>query len=180
MLGFVVVALAELVVAELAGCVEEVVGGPVLVMEGLPDAVVVVHGDGVLDTQVADGFADVGLVLLEGELGRVDADDDETGVFVLVVPGLDVGEGAETVDAGVGPEVDEDYFALKRCVESARGELGGLLYCQRVAPVSSGRVVGKEVSAAGYGDVLIEAWSGGLAAVEAIDETLFEVGGAGQ
>jgi hypothetical protein len=38
----------------------------------------------------------------------VDADDHESLVAVLLVPGADVAERAEPVDARVRPEVDQD------------------------------------------------------------------------
>ena len=69
---------------------------------------VVVEDDGVLDPPLLDGHLDVLFELLELEFGRVNADDHEAGVFVLLVPFLDERQRADAVDAGVGPEVDED------------------------------------------------------------------------
>src|SRR4029453_11045045 len=57
---------------------------------------------------VLRGPADVFGMVLEWELRRVDADDDQALVLVFLVPGADVAERAQPVDAGVGPEVDED------------------------------------------------------------------------
>src|SRR5918996_1438417 len=44
---------------------------------------------------------------LERELPRVDADDDKSPLAVVLVPGADVGERPQPVDAGARPEVDE-------------------------------------------------------------------------
>jgi hypothetical protein len=49
--------------------------------------------------------------VLEGELRAVDPDDPQTGVTVRAIPRLEMGEGAQAVDAGVRPEVDEDDLA---------------------------------------------------------------------
>ena len=68
-------------------------------VEPLPGAAVVV---GPIDTD------DVGDVVLEVELRRVDADRGQPLVGVLGGPGAYVGQRAQPVDAGVGPEVDED------------------------------------------------------------------------
>jgi hypothetical protein len=115
-LGLFVVALAEAVVADLALGVDEVQGRPVMVVEGAPDGVVVVDRDRVGDPQVLDLLADVVEVVLEVELGGVDADDHQPAVLVGLGPGADIGKRPEPVDAGIGPEVDED---------DAAAELGG-------------------------------------------------------
>ncbi len=94
-------------VADLALGVDEVQRRPVVVVEGAPDCVVVVDRDRVVDPQVLDGSADVVEVVLEVELGGVDADHDQAVVPVLLGPGADIGQGAQPVDAGVGPEVDQ-------------------------------------------------------------------------
>ena len=62
--------------------------------------------------------------MLEGELGRVDADDRQPGGAVLAVPGLEVGQRAQAVDAGVGPEVDEDRAAAAQGGERLRPVAG--------------------------------------------------------
>ena len=82
-----------------------------MVVEGAPDGVVAVDGDGVVDLEVLGGAADVVGVVFEVELGGVDADHGQPVIAVFLGPGADVGEGAEPVDAGVGPELDQDDAA---------------------------------------------------------------------
>jgi hypothetical protein len=50
--------------------------------------------------QILGGSADVVEVVLDVELGRVDADHEHALVLVFVGPGADVGQSAEPVDAG--------------------------------------------------------------------------------
>ena len=110
-----------MVVANAALGVDEIVGRPVLVLEGAPDGEIIVHGDRIVDAQAAHRVADVGLGLLEGELGRVDADDDQALVLVLLGPGANVGQGAQAVDAGVGPEIDDHDLAAQLLRRQGRG-----------------------------------------------------------
>ena len=107
-LAVVVVALAEVVVPDPALRVCEVDGRPVPVGEGAPDPVVAVEGDRVLDPHGLRGLADVFGLALERKLRRVDADDDQASIAVLLRPGANVGQRAEPVDAGVRPEIDEN------------------------------------------------------------------------
>ena len=81
-----VAALAEVVVADPALRVGDVDGGPVVVRERLPDRVVAVERDRVVDAQVLRGPADVVDVALERELGRVHADDDQPLVARIARP----------------------------------------------------------------------------------------------
>jgi hypothetical protein len=85
-LGPVVVTLAEAVVANLPLGVDEVQRRPVVVGEGAPDRVVVVDRDRVVDPQVFDLSADVVEVVLEVELGRVDANHHQP-VILVPAPG---------------------------------------------------------------------------------------------
>ncbi len=63
---------------------------------------------------IADRTVDVLGALPELELGRVHADHDQAAVDVIAVPRLDVGRGADPVDAGVLPEVHQDDLATQR------------------------------------------------------------------
>jgi hypothetical protein len=93
--------------------VGDVHGRPIAVAESAPDPVIAVERDRILDPQVLRGLADVVDVLFERELGRVDADHHKPLVCVLLEPGADIAERAEPVDAGVGPEVDEDDLSAQ-------------------------------------------------------------------
>ena len=112
-LGRVVLALAEVDVAQVAAPVDQVLRRPVLVLERVPGLVVVVERDRVRDPQSAHGSADVGRHVLERELGRVHAEDDEPVLVVRPVPGLHVRERPQAVDARVRPEVDEDDLSAQ-------------------------------------------------------------------
>jgi hypothetical protein len=112
-LALLVAALAEVVMADPPLRVGDVHGGPVMVRERLPDAVPAVDRDGIRDAVLLDRPADVVDVPLEGELGRVHADDDQSLFLVLVGPGTDVAERAQPVDARVRPEVDEHDLAAQ-------------------------------------------------------------------
>src|SRR5580692_2853721 len=90
--------------------VSEVKRGPVVVVEGTPYRVVVVDRDRVVDPDAFHGTADVIHVVLERELGRVNADDHQSVAGVFPGPGAEVGQLAEPVDAGVGPEAGQGYL----------------------------------------------------------------------
>ena len=74
-----VLALAEVVVADPALGIGDVRRRPEVVVERLPDAVVAVDGDRIVDAEAARPRDDVVDVPLEAELGRVHADDREPG-----------------------------------------------------------------------------------------------------
>ena len=80
----VVLTLAEMVVPDPALCICQVDGRPVPVAEGAPDPVVAVESDRVVDPHGLRGLADVFDVALERELRRVDADDDQASIAVLL------------------------------------------------------------------------------------------------
>ena len=94
--------------------VDEVIRRPVVVPECIPRAVVVVEGDRVAHPEAFDSGAHVAEIVLEGELGRVHAEDDEPLRSIALVPRLQVRERAEAVDAGVRPEVDQHDLAAQR------------------------------------------------------------------
>ena len=112
-LRFGVGSFAEVLVADDAVLVDEVLGGPVAVVEGVPGVEVVVLHNGPGEAVIGNSLPDVVNVMLELELRGVDADDNEAIVGVLRMPNLEVGKGAYAVDAGVGPEVYEDYIAAQ-------------------------------------------------------------------
>ena len=108
-----VVALTEVHVADVSVLVDEVVGRPVVVAVRLPGAVVVVERDRIANAEPLHGGAHVAEIVLERELGRVHAEDDQALRAVARVPGLQIRKRAQAVDARVGPEVDEHDLAAQ-------------------------------------------------------------------
>jgi len=102
---------------------DEVERRPCLVVERPPDPEVVVDRDGMGDAERGDRLAHVGEVFLEGELGRVHADDHEPAILVSLCPGSDVRQHAQAVDAGIGPEIHQNDLAAqvlgvkRRCIQ---------------------------------------------------------------
>ena len=111
-LGFVVLALSEVAVANLAVVVYQILGGPVAVVEGAPRAEVVVLDDGILQPEIARRLDDVLVNLLELELRRVDAENHQAALGVFVVPRFHVGQRADAVYAGVRPEIHQNDLAF--------------------------------------------------------------------
>ncbi len=107
-LGVCVLALAEVRVAHVSAPVDQVLGRPVLVPVGVPGSVVVVERYRVMDAVPLRRRPHVREIVLEREFRGVDADDDEPARAVAVVPGRHMRERAQTVDARVRPEVDQD------------------------------------------------------------------------
>ena len=119
LLRAVVIALAEMVGADAAFGVDEIMGRPVIIIEGAPDRVVIVDGDGIIDVQIGDRLLHIGDHLLEGEFRRMHADHDQTLVAILFRPGPHIRQAAQAIDAGIGPEIDQHDLALERLGASA-------------------------------------------------------------
>jgi len=68
-----------------------------------------VDGDGIHESPPVNGDTDAVDVSLDRKLGRVDADHCEAVIAVPLVPRSEVRSGADPVDAGERPEIDEDY-----------------------------------------------------------------------
>src|ERR1700733_11983688 len=112
-LGLVILAFAEMVVAHAALRIDEIVRRPVFVVERSPDFIVVVDRHRIADMQIRYSGTDVADVALEGEFRRVHANDDEAVILVFLRPGADVRNRAQAVDAGIGPEIDQDHLSLE-------------------------------------------------------------------
>src|SRR5262249_17026662 len=93
--------------------VDEVVCWPVLIGEGAPDCIVVVYRNRVSDAQVVHRTANVVDILLEREFRRVHTNYDQSVVPIFVRPCAQVRKGPQAIDAGVGPEIDQHYFAAQ-------------------------------------------------------------------
>ena len=107
-LGLLVAPFAEVAVADDAVRVDEVERRPVVVVEGRPDGVVVVDRDRVVDLTRVDCLPYALDLVLERELRRVDADDDQPVVSVGPRPRAHVRLLTQPVDARPRPEVHED------------------------------------------------------------------------
>ncbi len=113
-LDVVVAALSHPPLHQSPVSVEEVLRRPGVIAEGLPCRKIVVECDRIGEPVVADPTIDVLGARPELELGRVHADHDQAAVGVVAVPRLDIGRGADPVDAGVLPEIDQDDLATQR------------------------------------------------------------------
>ena len=128
--------------ADPAASVDQVLGRPVQVAPRVPGLVVVVLRDGIAQAAAGDRVAHVARVLLELELRRVDAHDDQAALAVAVVPRPQIGQRPQAVDARVGPEVDQHDLSAQVAqgqrlrVEPARdsGELRGRAAVRQPGP----------------------------------------------
>src|SRR2546430_4910584 len=111
--GLVVSALAEFVMSNATLRIDEVKCRPVCIVESAPDRVVAVDRNWIIDAHLFRGTPNVVDVLFKRELRRVHTDHDESLIFVFLAPRAEVRECAEPVDAGVGPEVDENDLPAK-------------------------------------------------------------------
>ena len=112
--GLRVVALAEGRVADVAAGVDQVVGGPVLVAVGVPGAHFVVLDDGVVDAELPDRVATFAASCSKANSGVSTPTIVRPVLAVGGVPRLQVGQRADAVDAGVGPEVDQHDAPAQR------------------------------------------------------------------
>src|SRR5580765_1698507 len=81
--------------------VDEIVGWPVVVAVCLPGAVRVVERDWIANAEPLHGGAHIAEIVLERELWRVHAEDDQALRAVARVPGLEIRKRAQAVDARV-------------------------------------------------------------------------------
>src|SRR3982751_6554220 len=93
--------------------IDEIQSRPIPVIEGPPYGMLIIHCDWVIDPPLFYGPANVVEVLLKSELRRMDADHHQSLILVFLGPSADVGSRSQPVDAGVGPEVDEDDFSAQ-------------------------------------------------------------------
>ena len=99
--------------ANAARGIDEIMGGPIAVPESPPNGVIVVDGHRIADLQIGDGGAHIVDVALEGKFRGVNADHHQTLVFVFFRPGPDIGQGAQAIDAGIGPEIHQHDLAAQ-------------------------------------------------------------------
>ena len=107
-LGALVLTFTEVVVPDASLRVDEVQRRPVVVRERTPYLVAIVDRDRPGDVHLLQRRLDVPVVVLEGELRRVHAEHHEPVAPVALLPGSDVGQRPDPVDARVRAEVDDD------------------------------------------------------------------------
>ena len=110
-LRLVVVSLSKMMAAYMPLRINEIMRRPVLIVEGLPDGVVVIEGHRIFNPEVAHGTLYITFVLLECEFRRVNPEHDQSVILVLFIPARHVRQGTQAIDAGIGPEVDQDDLA---------------------------------------------------------------------
>ena len=93
--------------------VDDIQCWPILIVESTPDHMLVVDGDRVGDLQAGHGGANVVVVFLKLKLGCVDPDHHQPVTLVFLSPGAPMRKRAQPVDAGIGPEIDQDDFSAK-------------------------------------------------------------------
>ena len=86
LLRLFVVALARFSVPNVPGGVGQVQCRPRIVPEGTPDREVIVDGNRIVDLHLRGGLVNVGEVLLEVELWRVNTDHHQSSIAVLFGP----------------------------------------------------------------------------------------------
>src|SRR5918994_4790596 len=120
--------LAKMPVADVTVGVYQIPRGPETLVVRVPDGVIVVQHDRVLDVFPRDGLAHVGDVLLETELRRVDPDYEQAVVPVLFIQRVDVRLRVLAVEAAIRPELDQHYLIAR-----------GILYRDAIRVDEAGR-----------------------------------------
>src|SRR5215469_6964313 len=101
--------------------IDEIVSRPVFVVECPPDAVITIDRDWIGNFQIADSLLHIGAFFLKRKLRGVNTNDHKAGILVLRGPALDIRQSTQTVNTGIGPEVDEDDLSAERlCAERRR------------------------------------------------------------
>ena len=116
------------------------------------------------DAEILDGLADVADVAFEGEFGRVDADDHQPVFPIAFVQRFDVGDGADAVDAAVGPEVDQHDLAPELLAGQRRRVQPGDGAVER----GQGALVPQALAAALHRHAVVKAERAGKAAFDGV------------
>src|SRR6185437_2196674 len=112
-LRLVVIAFAEVFIADLPLCIDEIFGGPVLIVKRIPDLVVAVQRNRIGYAEFLNCLLHVRHLLFEVELRRVHPKYHQTAVLILLRPRTHIGHRTNAVDTRVVPEVDEDHLPLQ-------------------------------------------------------------------
>jgi hypothetical protein len=109
----IVGSFANVIVAKDACAIGQEQMGPIFVFVGFPHGESVVYGDGVADVMLLNCLFDIVNIPLEGKFRRMDADDLQTLAGVFLMPLDNVRDGALTVNAGKGPDMNQYHLALE-------------------------------------------------------------------
>src|SRR5262249_16072076 len=93
--------------------VDKIESWPILVLESAPNRKIVVDCDRILQSHVLRCTANVIDIPFEWKLGCVHPDHDQPEFLVLLRPGANIWDRAQHIDAGVGPDIDEDNFSAQ-------------------------------------------------------------------
>ena len=109
-LCLLVCALAEVMMPNPPLGIDDIEGRPIGVLERTPYRMIAIDRDRIIDPQVRHGAAHILDIFFKGELRRVHADHDYSSILVFLGPRADIGQLAQPIDAGRGPDVDEDHL----------------------------------------------------------------------
>src|SRR5262245_49926520 len=98
---------------DFAALVDYVLPRPILIPIGFPCCKFVVLGNWISDAVTADCCLDSRGGSLERKFWRVNADHNQSAIFIFVVQAGDMRQGAHAVYASRGPEIDQHDFATQ-------------------------------------------------------------------
>ena len=108
----VVISFSKMMPAYVTLRIDKVVCRPVLIIERLPDGVVVIQSHReILDPEVTHGALHIASFSFECKFRSVNPENDQAVILISFVPVRYVWQRAQTVDAGISPEVDQDDLA---------------------------------------------------------------------
>ena len=119
-LGFLIRAFAEMLMADFSIHVYQIMRRPILVFVCIPDCVFIIHRDRISDAQIVDRLLDIVRIFFKSKLRRMHADDHQSLLAIFFIPGFQVRQGAQTVDARVCPEIHQHHLAAQHLASQWR------------------------------------------------------------
>src|SRR5258706_1696445 len=93
--------------------VDQIFGRPVTISKIIPSNVIVVLGNRIIYLVSVESVLNVGSFFLKFKFGGMDTNNNKALVFVFFVPTGNKRKGANTINTGIRPEIDEDNFTLE-------------------------------------------------------------------